>query len=281
MFEANELDPTTLLTGLPRSGTTLACALLNEYDDTLALPEPIQLEQHGNRERAVQDVDRFVVDTRRNVLEFRIAIAKHVDGEMRDNFVDEPTGEPGLRRPRAGHGMVKVAKPLSSHFHLIIKHPAEFTVLSDLLIGRYPVVALVRHPLAVLAAWQTVDMPVNRGHMPMAEAFSPELTGLLASIPDQLARQVALMGWLLRTYARFPAAAVIRYEDMLAQPRQILGRLTPNAADPARPLVAVDPVARYAGVDFSRLARALLAIKDEAEVFYPDFANSLARWLAV
>jgi hypothetical protein len=274
------LSITTLLTGLPRSGTTLTCALLNDYDDTLALPEPIQLEQHGNRERAVQEIGRFVVDTRSNALEFGTAIAKHVDGEMRDNFVDEPTGEPGLRRPRSEHGMLKVAKPLSPHFHLIIKHPAEFTVLSDLLIGRYPLVALVRHPLAVLAAWQTVDMPVNRGHMPMAEVFSPELTGLLASISDRLARQVALMGWLLGSYARLPAGAVIRYEDMLAQPRQILGRFAPNAVDPLRPLVAVDPVVRYASVNFSRLARALLAITDEAEVFYPDFANSLAPWLA-
>jgi len=254
---------------------------LNEYDDTVALPEPIQLQQHGNRERAVQEIIQFVADTRRNALESGTVTSKHVDGEIRDNFVDDPTGEPGLRRPRAGHGMVRVGKPLSPRFHLIIKHPAEFTALSDLLIDRYPLMALVRHPLAVLAAWQTVDMPVNRGHMPMAEVFSPELTGLLAAIPDLLARQVALMGWLLRTYARLPSASVIRYEDMLAQPCQVLGRLTKKATEPARQLSAVDPVARYANVNFRRLAQALLAIEEEAEVFYPDFARSLAPWLSV
>jgi hypothetical protein len=273
------LGPTILLTGLPRSGTTLTCALLNDFDDTLALPEPIQLERHGDRARAIYEIDHFVTEARRNALESGIAITKHVDGKIRDNFVDEPTGEPGLRRPRAGHGVVNVAKPLSPDFRLIVKHPAEFTALADLLIGRYPLVALVRHPLAVLAAWQTVDMPVNRGHMPMAEAFSPELAELLAAIPDNLARQVALMGWLLRTYARFPADAIMRYEDLVSQPRQVLARFSPNAIDPARLLVAVDPAVRYIGVDFSRLARALLSIEAEAEVFYPNFAASLARWL--
>jgi hypothetical protein len=273
------LKPTTLLTGLPRSGTTLTCALLNEFDNTLALPEPIQLERHGDRQRAVHEIDAFVAETRRNVLDFGTAVTKHVDGAIRDNFVDAPTGAPGLRQPRANHGVVQVTKPLSPDFCLIVKHPAEFTALADLLIDRYPLVALVRHPLAVLAAWQTVQMPVNRGHMPMAEAFSPELTDLLASIPDTLARQVALMGWLLRTYTRLPAEAVMRYEDMLAQPRQTLSRFTSAAADPVKPLKAVDPITRYVGVDFHRLARALLAIEAEAECFYPDFAASLAQWL--
>lgn len=273
------VGPSILLTGLPRSGTTLACALLNEFPDTVALPEPIQLERHGDRARAVREIDAFVAESRRSALDLGIVVAKHVDGVIRDNFVDEPGGETGLRRPRATHGTLPVGKPLSPGFRLIVKHPAEFSALADLLLGRYPMMALVRHPLAVLAAWQTVDMPVNRGHMPMAEAFNPELAGLLAAIPDRLERQVALMGWLLRLYARFPAGAVIRYEDMLARPRQVLSRLTPHAADPAKPLKPVDPAARYPGVDLPLLAQALLAIRAEAEVFYPDFDASLAPWL--
>lgn len=47
---------TTLLTGLPRSGTTLTCSLLNDYPATVALAEPIQLERHGDRARAVEEM---------------------------------------------------------------------------------------------------------------------------------------------------------------------------------------------------------------------------------
>jgi hypothetical protein len=253
--------------------------LLNEFPDTLALPEPIQLERHGDRQRAVREIDAFIAETRRSALDLSEVVTKHVDGAIRDNFVDEPDGAPGLRVPRAAHGVIKVTKPLSPGFRLIIKHPAEFSSLADLLLGRYPMVALVRHPLAVLAAWQTVDMPVNRGHMPMAETFCPELAELLAGIPDRLARQVALMGWLLRVYARFPEGMVMRYEDMLAQPRQALSRFTPLAIDPVRHLKVVDPAMRYLDVDFRQLAGALLSIRSEAERFYPDFLESLAPWL--
>jgi len=52
--------PTTLLTGLPRSGTTLVCALLNRLPDTVALSEPRILRLHGDRDLAVRQIDAFL-----------------------------------------------------------------------------------------------------------------------------------------------------------------------------------------------------------------------------
>ena len=136
----------SLLTGLPRSGTTLACALLNECPDTLALPEPIELERHGDRHRAVREIEAFIVATRRQALTQREVVTAHVNGVIRDNFADPPDGGATLRPSRATRGVIRLDRRLSPAFHLVIKHPAEFSALADLLLERHPLVALVRHP---------------------------------------------------------------------------------------------------------------------------------------
>ena len=45
---------TALLTGIPRAGTTLTCALLNELPNTIALAEPPVFEALGDRAAALQ-----------------------------------------------------------------------------------------------------------------------------------------------------------------------------------------------------------------------------------
>jgi Sulfotransferase family len=262
---------TILLTGLPRSGTTLTCSLLNECPDVVALAEPIQLERHGDRERAVEEIAAFADAMRRRALDEGVIVSKHVNGVISDNFAEPPSAGSATRKVLAMHGDVPVGKRLSADFQLFIKHPAEFTALADLLKRRFKLFALVRNPLAVLAAWQTVEMPVGRGHMPAAEAFAPDLAARQAAIPDRLERQVALMEWLLGVYARLPPECVIRYEDMTADPLETLLRLTPQAQRPQRLLSAHDPSQRYQGVDLKALANALSRIAPLIREFYPEF----------
>ena len=40
-------------------------------------------------------------------------------------------------------------------------HPAAFTAAAAALQTRYTLFAVIRHPLSVLASWQTVDLPVH------------------------------------------------------------------------------------------------------------------------
>ncbi len=110
----------------------------------------------------------------------------------------------------------------------------------------------------------------------MLEAFAPALAARLDAIAGRVERQIAIMGFLLRTYTEFPAGQVIRYEDMLANPEAELSRLTPHPAPAGRKLRAVDPASRYAGVDLAGLAEALWPLRGIIERFYPDFAASCA-----
>ena len=266
----------TLLTGLPRSGTTLICALLNEFSNTVALAEPIQISRHGDRSRALREIDEFILAVRHQILASNEAVSTHVNGVIPENWVEAPTTEARLRRVLVEHGPVRLNKTLSADFHLFVKHPAEFSALADLLTPHYPLVEIVRHPLSVIAAWQTVDMPVSRGRMPMAEAFNPELKALLEAEEDCLRRQVKLVGWLLDRYSALPVEGILRYEDLMADPTRELSRLTVNARPIIRPLTAMDAATRYPGVDLRRLADALRCISPVAERFYPNFTRDLS-----
>ncbi len=271
---------TLLVTGLPRSGTTLVCALLNECPDTVALAEPLKLKWHGDRALAVCEIRQSIAAIRHQALTTNQTMSHHIGGAMPDNWIEEPVEADGvLRRSKAEFGLVSLGGSLSANFRLIVKHPAEFSALADLLLGQFPLMAIVRHPLAVLASWQTVDLPVHNGHIPIAEAFNPELAARLAAEPDRLERQVRLIEWLLSTYARLLPDSVLRYEDLIAAPQASLARMTPNACAPSRALRAYAPADRYAGTDLKALAKALLRIQTVAETFYPDFEHSLAEWL--
>ena len=267
---------TLLLTGMPRSGTSLICTMLNEQPDTVALVEPMRLTPHGDADRFEGELDDFIARTRAGLLSDGVAPSKHVGGEIPENTAADVGAGAGLRQVVEQHGVVRIAKSLTPEFRLIVKHPAIFSALAPRLSESHGLHALVRHPLAVLASWQTVDMPVNRGRMPMAEAFCPELRRRLDGIADALDRQVALIAWLLATYAELPPNRVLRYEDVLLDPARRLAPLSGRVHAHAKPRRAHDPRTRYAGLDLAALAQALHPLAPLAERFYPDFEASLS-----
>ncbi len=269
---------TVLITGLPRSGTTLACALLNQIPDVLALAEPIPLTDVLDRATALQVVADFVRNTRRQALREGLAptLSRAWTG---DNLAEAPRADGQLR---AGIGELRplpIDRPLSSNFLLCIKHPALFTALAEDLSRDLPVFAVVRSPLAALASWQTLEFLPHHGRSVVAERMDPGLGARLNEIADRLERQVELMGWYLSAFAKLPARRVIRYEDLVADPASQLSLITPaethqfrNVADSVREQA---PEVRYPRVDLAELAGRLTRILPQIERFYPDYAETL------
>ena len=73
-----------ILTGIPRSGTTLACFLLNTLSDVVALNEPLEgLTARWRFHFLIRRrIDRFFAATRRSIRTRHTAISKHVGGEL-------------------------------------------------------------------------------------------------------------------------------------------------------------------------------------------------------
>ena len=232
-----------LITGTPRSGTTLLCSLLNKLPDTVALHEPMNVWEFPNcpDAAAIADViERFCRDTRKSLLEKGVAVSKHVGGLIPDNVAADQVNRSGTRLRHTEHGPVRIDKPLSEEFALAIKHPVAFTALLGTLSQRFECVAIVRNPLSMLASWNSLAwLNVRNGHAPIGEKLDSQLRQELAAQPDVFERQIHILEWFYKRFREFlPNNAVIKYEDLIASRGRELVSFFPEAANLNESLVS-------------------------------------------
>jgi len=214
-----------ILTGIPRSGTTLTCFLLNQLPNVVALVEPMRVGEFDavDRRANIDMIDRFFADQRASLLAEGRAIGKSVDGVTIDNplgdAVDPATGK---REQRHNQLFVRVEKPLDPGFTLVLKHPAAFTALLPALCDTYETYAIVRNPLAILRSWAAAPFAVSQGHAPMAERLDKDLEMRLAREDAIEDRQIALLRWFFEQYRRLGPRKIIKYEDIISSNAGIL-----------------------------------------------------------
>jgi hypothetical protein len=219
-----------ILTGPPRSGTTLTCFLLNKIPDTIALNEPMNLKMFPNKEHGLESTIQFFKEMRNTLLENGTAVARQVDGRIPDNiFPIKSASDNDLRTNIATKGSVRFEKPLSSNFNLVIKHNAHFSFLLDLLIPHFSCYAIVRNPLATIASWNTINAPVSRGNLNVLKTLDSKLYNQIESIPDLIDRQVFLLDKLFSCYEHLNKSNIIRYEDLINSNGKCLSIVSSNA----------------------------------------------------
>lgn len=231
------LSPDVVLTGVPRSGTTLCCKLLGDAVDTVALFEPMQVERLpvDDRPAAIAQISGFFAASRESLCSEQRAFSQQIDGRIPDNPIAADAAEGGLRPRLAARGEIVIDKPLSAGFKLVIKHNATFIALLPELALAFHTVAVIRNPLAVLASWNSVDLPVAEGRVPMAERLLPALAQRLDAKGDRVSRQLVLLDWMFGAFHMYvPASRVLRYEEVVASSGRSLGKacgveLSPSA----------------------------------------------------
>lgn len=208
-----------VLTGIPRGGTTLACQLLGTAADTLALFEPMPVHELPlQHESALAEVVDYFGRVRQQALSLGRVPSKQRAGKVPDNPYGDRDDAVGVRPWLAGLGEIAVDKPLSPSFRLVIKHNSAFVALLPALATRYPVIGVLRNPLAVLASWRSVDLSVSHGCLPAGERLDPALAAALAAQPDLLRRQVLLVDWFFDRLQKWVSPArLIRYEDTVIE----------------------------------------------------------------
>jgi len=211
------------LAGIPRGGTTLACRLLGQAPGAIALFEPMPVHQlpAGDMAGAVAEVARFFAASRTSLLADGTAPSKLHGGEVPDNPFSSARSASGERKLQATLGTLRVQPPAQG-FTLVVKHNAAFLALLPALSERFEAFAIVRNPLAVLASWNSVQLPVREGRLPAGERLDPDLARCLDAEPDRVARQLLVLDWCFARIATLPHANVLRYEAVAASGGQAL-----------------------------------------------------------
>ena len=228
-----------VLAGLPRSGSTLTCHLINKLPDAVALNEPMSTRRFKDLpdNAAICDaISQFLVSMRGSLETSGTALSKHIDGLVPDNPVVQKITGDGLRQGEAILGEISFRKDLPENFTLVVKHPSTFAALLPDLAKRFTTFATIRNPVAVLSSWNSVSMPIRDGRAPKGENMVPELHARLNALPDRLDRQVHLLRWFFERFSALPAERVIRYEDIIASSGTCLRVLSESAVCLEEPL---------------------------------------------
>jgi hypothetical protein len=229
-----------LVTGPPRSGTTLTCHLLNKLPDTVALHEPMNVKKFAelkDHEEICRMIQHFCDEQRESIRTRKRARSKNADGAVPDNPFGAGRSETGLRQSIISRGEIVIGKQLSQDFMLVIKHPAAFTAVLEGLVKHFPVYAVIRNPLATLASWNSIDVNVQSGYAPAAERLDPNLEAQLATIDDTLDRQIHLLAWFHGQFRHYlPERSIIRYESVIESGGSALSVVRPEAVNLSEPL---------------------------------------------
>jgi len=202
-----------ILTGPPRSGTTLSCHLLNKLTNVVALHEPMNLKMFPTKEEGLKNIPLFFEEMRTLILEKGKAISRVKDGQIPDNPFQSGSES---RKSTVRKELFTLANPpINAEFTLVIKHNAHFSFLLEELRQNFDCYAIIRNPLAVLASWNTIKAPVSEGNLKVLKGLNPQLEQDLWKIPEVLDRQVHLLDILFRQIKLLPSTQIIFYEEII------------------------------------------------------------------
>lgn len=219
-----------LFGGIPRSGTTLTCHLFNQVPGTHALIESMDigaLVKLGDCEQRINYINEYMTDMYEKITRRKPININVIDKQDTNTFAETISAKGQKRQSKIIKKQPTVIdRVLNDNFKLILKHPNAFVALLPELIKSFNVFVQIRHPIAILASWNTLDHPLSRGHAPMAEAIDTQLKQRLKDIDDDLDRQVALLDWYYRViHECLPMEKIIRYEDVINSNGEILRKI--------------------------------------------------------
>lgn len=212
-----------IITGPPRSGSTLLCSLLSKIDNVVALNEPMRLSDFTNPLNAISAIDHFFVHWRRELINNQAAPARGIDGKTPDNQIIEHNNK---RINIATKQLVSFDKKLDNDFHLGIKHNIHFSFLLEELKKKYSILVIVRNPLSTLLSWNSTQIPVSQGEPKVLKTLYAEYYQQLMAITAVEERQVRLLLKMFENYQNNPEVILVKYESLIQNPNDILSKIT-------------------------------------------------------
>lgn len=258
-----------LITGLPRSGTTMTCHLLNKLANNVALHEPMNVSKlvKMKPEEIVAEIQHFFLDQREMVIRCGRATSKSWKGMVPTNPRADPDNV-GKRNSLIDGMEIDVRNLTEAEFNVYIKHPAFFTAALPIVVQHFSCFATTRNPLSVILSWRSSGMAVANGRMPAAENFDPELAAALDAERSQLSRQFVLIDYCFSQYRKYLCGRTVRYEDIIASSGKALSAINTQAALLNEPLNTRNHLGLSSDPEAAIIAKSLIRRDSECWHFY-------------
>jgi hypothetical protein len=247
-----------VLTGPPRSGTTMSVYLLHKSRNTVALDEPMQPGKKlyrfmPDKEAVCDGIEKYYRRTRRMIRKEGRAVSKHIGGKVTDATYGAPNSE-GKRESLLERGELSIDKEVTNRFYLVMKHPGMFTALLPQLKHRFQCYAIIRNPLAVMASRSSMGRRLDGSTDGTTQQNTPRdassWKGTTAHMFDEdLRRQMApmvggtfewnlmMLDWACERYKQYlPEDHIVRYEDIIASRGKALSAIVPSASELDEPM---------------------------------------------
>jgi hypothetical protein len=213
--------PNALITGIPRSGTSLAAALVDSCRNAICLSEPVHhvalMQGAANAGDFVAALSRDFEIMRRRLRDGGTILDRRApDGGSTTDYFAARGNE---RRTDVSRLMERRKVGLGPDFLLAVKHNALFAAALHELAGsgQFALIAIIRDPAHTIASWRSLRLPVSSGRLPAAEKFWPEMAKICTADTDLLDKQIFIYDCFCRRYhALAPLLRVVRYEEFAA-----------------------------------------------------------------
>lgn len=220
-----------LITGFPRSGTSLLCNILNKTSEVIVINEPQEVFA-----ALKDDAQALGIGLLYRKLRTHIATGKGVQNKVDENGdVIEDTRFNDVRR----HYLPDVHSPT---FKLATKNPLAYLTRLRLLCDAYPLmpkIVMIRHPLDLISSWKASFEHLNQVDLsviPFASEDDPLLDGTQRNMLSVLRSETYLpvkralyFNYLAEMISRDKEQVhVVRYEDLTSNPEQVLLKIGNN-----------------------------------------------------
>jgi hypothetical protein len=266
-----------LITGIPRSGTTLTTAIVDGLENTLALSEP---SNHTSLLDSTNSAAEYVHEIYRDLKEKRLQYLRGLPINDRRYDTGEPLTNYFTRSQGAVHSLGKeipLDKPgLSADFLLASKHNAHYTAVlpSILHLTDLSVIAVIRHPIPTILSWRSLQLPVSKGRLPAGERYWKELRMWIDQRHSLMTTQVGIYELFCQRYLTFgDKIKLIRYEDLVSDEyllARFLGRSVKRRVEIQKPNLDNE----YPVHEIDEIRRILLEIAPCSLDLYPDLVSS-------
>ncbi len=196
-------DNTWIITGIPRSGTSLLASLICTVPNCYCANEIYY---------NVKTLKRDLIRLRK-----RLARGRAVPNKWLGDTVATDTMTAGLQT-----GKRKVAGVFDAHCLVASKVNVPYLfALENLLMEGFRIAALVRNPLYTIASW---NLPTT--YVPEAHPTKGRYVGWHYHGSNKYEQQAELWNRLAAILLNYPPEILLRYEDLVERPEKFLTKIT-------------------------------------------------------